>query len=163
MKLGNSFKIFASLAVLSGATAKLRHAQRKEQETPAGPISCDFAQMDTTPPIASCVPGVNAAGNEPAANNQDGFFTVSGLDDVATITQVELIDMGSLHSYGFFDIGTAIKYVQAPGAPPKLKEFKGEVDWKITGNGDLQVKVTDCAGNVGEALCLVPPPPARRL
>jgi hypothetical protein len=118
---------------------------------------------DTTPPIASCVPGVNAAGNEPAANNQDGFFTVSGSDDVATITKVDLIDMGSGDSFGLFDINTAIKYVQAPGARPKLRESKGEVDWQITGNGVLKVKVTDCAGNVGEAFCLVPPPPARRL
>jgi hypothetical protein len=31
MKLGNCFKIFASLAVLSGAAAKLGHAPRKEQ------------------------------------------------------------------------------------------------------------------------------------
>jgi hypothetical protein len=118
---------------------------------------------DTTLPIASCVPGANPAGNEPAANNQDGFFTVSGSDDVATITQVELIDMGSGYSFGFFDIDTAIKYVQAPGAPPKIRESKGEVDWQITGNGDLKVEVTDCAGNVGEAFCLVPPPSDRRL
>ena len=117
---------------------------------------------DTTPPVASCEPGVNPAGEEPKADNQDGFFTVSGSDDVKDVTQVELVDMGSGESFGFFDIGTQIKYVQAPGAPVKIKKGSGEVDWKLTGNGDLKVVVEDCAGNTSEASCLVPPKPSLR-
>ena len=131
--------------------------------------SCDICEIvektweDTTPPVATCLPGLNPAGNEPDADNQDGFFTVSGSDDLAEITQVELIDSGSGVSFGFYDVGAKIKYVQAPGAPVKVKEASGEVDWKLTGNGDLKVIAVDCAGNESEAHCLVPPPPARFL
>ncbi len=137
---------------------------------------CDTAVkewVDTTPPIAQCVPTVNPAGkNEPNApgnggqgQNQDGFYELLGDDVVWPDEDLEVFvtDDGSGTVWGPFDVGTRIKYTQAPGGKPSQKLIGGSgsaVAWHLTGNGDALVTVVDGSGNVSDAVsCLVPPPP----
>lgn len=137
---------------------------------------CDTATkewVDTTPPEAFCEPSVNPGGNEPQApgnggkgQNQDGFYGLSAEDVVWPADSLELFvtDDGSGTVWGPFPAGTNIKYVQAPGAPPSIKDMSGAGDgyvhWMIKGNGDAYVTAVDGSGNVSDpAYCLVPPPP----
>jgi hypothetical protein len=117
---------------------------------------------DTTPPAAACIDGNNPAGNEPQANqtNEDGFFIATAMDIVDLNPQVFIRDTGSGHIFGPYISGVNFKYVQAPGAPVKEKDGSGEVDWKLTGNGDPAVFAVDFSGNQSaDELCFVPPPP----
>lgn len=125
--------------------------------------------VDTTPPVASCVPGPNPDGTIPAApgtggdaQNPDGFWTISATDDVWGEADLDVFvqDDASGFVFGPYASPTNIKYVQAPGAPTKEKAGPGAVDWQLTGNGDALVYATDGSGNVSAAVsCLVPPPP----
>ncbi len=137
---------------------------------------CDTAEkiwQDTTPPTAQCVPTVNPAGtNIPNApgkggqgQNQDGFYQLMGEDVVwpQADLDVYVTDNVSGTVWGPFDVGTRIKYTQAPGGKPSQKPIGGSssaVTWHLTGKGDALVTVMDGSGNVSLAVsCLVPPPP----
>jgi hypothetical protein len=133
--------------------------------------------QDTTPPEASCEPGVNPHGkNEPGEvgqegkGNPDGFYEMTGEDDVWPVELLEffVLDTGSGTTFGPFSGGTTIKYTQAPGAPPSMKRMgsnsdqgqAGAVVAHIIGNGDAAIQAVDGSGNVSDpddALCPVPP------
>jgi hypothetical protein len=112
---------------------------------------------DVTPPSVSCPPGPNPAGNEPQANNQDGFFRMVASDNLDASVPVYIKDLGSGTVFGPYASGTTFKLTQAPGAPVRVKAFTGVVKWKFTFNGDAQLIATDAAGNTATATCLVPP------
>lgn len=123
--------------------------------------------LDVTPPEAGCDPTTNPSGkNEPTAGanpksgqNPDGFYVLTGSDNVDPTVEIFLTDSVSGMVFGPFATGTKIKLVQAPGATPNIKPGPGVIDWKITIQGDAIVSVTDAAGNVTRVGCLVPPPP----
>jgi len=129
--------------------------------------------VDTTPPVSACTPSVNPAGNEPVApgkggqgQNQDGFYELTATDAVWPEESLQLfvVDEGTGTVFGPFAYGTNIKYVQAPGTQPKMRDMSksgdGEVDYLIKGQGDATVFAIDGSSNVGEKVsCLVPPPP----
>ncbi len=136
--------------------------------------------VDTTPPQAACVETVNPSGkNIPKApgkggqgQNQDGFYELTGSDDVFGIAGLEvfLTDTESGTVFGPFAIGTKVKYTEANGTTPKIKPMGGNngagtgngnaVDYHIWGNGDGSIVVIDGSGNTSEsASCLVPNPP----
>ncbi len=137
---------------------------------------CDTAEkfwVDTTPPEAACSPSINPGGNEPPApgkggkgQNQDGFYNLSAVDVVWPEGDLLLYvtDAGSGHVFGPFPSGTNIKYIQAKGAKPSIKDMSGNgsggVDWKIQGKGDAILTAVDGSGNTSaEVWCLVPPRP----
>jgi hypothetical protein len=126
--------------------------------------TCGFevSVVDNEPPSASCEPASNPAGNEPQADNQDGFFVLDGGDNCA-VSAIYVVDSVSGHRFGPYDPLTTFKYVEAPGAPNKEKLGPGDVDYKLTGNGDAYVLVIDTNGNESTSECLVPPKPARHL
>ena len=128
--------------------------------------------VDTTPPDAACVETVNPSGKHvPTApakggqgQNQDGFYQLLGEDVVWPTDDLEffVVDSGSGTVFGPFAAGTNIKYIEAPGAPPKMKTMGSAddaVEYQIKGNGDAMLHVVDGSGNVGTAACLVPPRP----
>lgn len=125
--------------------------------------------VDTTPPVATCVPGPNPSGRIPSApgaggraQNPDGFYTISAVDDVWGALDVELFvtDDGSGHIFGAFDNPTNMKYTQAPGATPTQSAGSGAVDWNLKGKGDAVLTAVDGSGNTSDPVsCLVPPPP----
>jgi hypothetical protein len=123
--------------------------------------------LDVTPPKAACEPTTNPAGktvppagtNPASGQNPDGFFVLTGGDNIDEDVEIFLTDDASGVIFGPFPNGTTIKLVQAPGATPSIKPGAGVIDWKIRIQGDAVVSVTDAAGNVTEVSCLVPPPP----
>ena len=127
--------------------------------------------MDTTPPSASCDPTVNpsgiriprAPGNGGQGQNQDGFYEVTAEDDVWPVADVEtfVVDTGSGTVFGPFESGMKMKYIEAPGAPVRIRPMNGSVDWQIIGNGDAAVYAIDGSGNQSDPVeCRVPPPPS---
>jgi len=124
--------------------------------------TCSFlvTVIDNEAPVATCEPGNNPAGNEPQAKNQDGFFVLGGGDNCG-VASIYVVDSGSGHQFGPYPAGTTFKYTEAPGGQIKEKAAPGDVDWKLTGNGDAYVLVTDIHGNTHTAECLVPPKPSR--
>jgi len=130
---------------------------------------CDEVEkvwQDTTDPIADCDSSVNPGGQEPPAGqknkhqNPDGFYVIAGEDLVDPNPTIMVKDDGSGEMFGPFPSGTNIKYTQAPGGKPNMREGNGEVDYFIKGKGDALVVVTDFAGNEDTASCLVPPSPS---
>ena len=126
--------------------------------------------VDTTPPVVTCVPGVNPGGNTtPAApgkggnsQNPDGFYQLNATDAVWPAADIELyvVDTGSGTVFGPFAVGTVIKYTEAPGATPSQQAMAGAVAWHITGTGDMAIYAVDGSGNVStNVACLVPPAP----
>jgi hypothetical protein len=142
-----------------------------------GPDECDSVTkdwVDTIAPDAACVETVNPAGkNIPKApgnggqgQNQDGFYELlaeDNLDDGCDPLRLFLTDDGSGTVFGPFEVGTKIKYTQAPGGKPSQKKMGGKnsaIDWKIKGKGDAQLTAVDQSGNRSDAAsCLVPPAP----
>lgn len=134
-----------------------------------GTLEVEKEWVDTTPPVATCEPGPNPSGKIPAApgrggqaQNPDGFYTISAVDDVWGALDVDLFvtDDVSLHVFGAFGNPTNIKYVQAPGATPSQSPGSGAVDWNLKGKGDAVLTAVDGSGNTSDAVnCLVPPPP----
>jgi hypothetical protein len=130
----------------------------------AGMSVCDTATktwVDTTPPDAACTETNNPSGNNipkagPGAGNSgenpDGFYELTATDIVGPVE----ITVGP---FGPFPSGTKIKFTQAPGKEPSIKEGPGDIDWHITLPGDLVMIATDGAGNETTVTCLVPPPP----
>ncbi len=118
-------------------------------------------------PTASCVKGVNPAGNIPPANGgqrPDGFYQLLATDKFDPSPQIFVKDMGSGTIFPVsppgFASGTYIKYTQAPGATPSIVPFSGAVSWHITGTGDAGVYAVNFVGNPSPIVsCLVPPPP----
>jgi hypothetical protein len=126
--------------------------------------ACDFAVVveDNEVPTATCAPANNPGGNVPKANNQDGFFVLGG-DDNCSVTSFQVVDSVSGFVFGPFPSGTVFKYTEAPGSTPSQKPGTGNVDYFLKGKGDAYVLVTDGAGNMATAPCLVPPKPSRLL
>eukprot|EP00977_Amphora_coffeiformis_P028015 scaffold34682_cov243-Amphora_coffeaeformis.AAC.12 len=119
---------------------------------------------DNEDPLAVCVQGPNPNGKTPPADNQDGFWTIRGLDnclETAGLT-VQVFDEVTEYEFpGPFDpSGTNVKYVQAPGGRPTQKKGPRMVDYQLKGKGDMVVTVTDAAGNTHSQICRVPPPPS---
>ena len=135
--------------------------------------------QDTTPPEAACDPTENphgnkkpkAPGNGGQGQNQDGFYEMTGMDDVWPDGELAfyVTDTGSGTLFGPFAWGTTIKYVEDDEATPSISPMGGNngnggqgnaVDWQIIGNGDASVTAVDGSGNVSAgSSCLVPPPP----
>ncbi len=129
--------------------------------------------VDTTPPVAECVPTVNPHGKkQPQApgtgQNEDGFYQLLATDDVwpADTLEVFVTDSGSGTVFGPLAVGSNIKYTEANGATPMLKAMgsikgqAGAIVAHITGNGDAVVTANDASGNQSDPVsCLVPPPP----
>ncbi len=126
------------------------------------------------PPQPFCEESVNPHGaNVPPAGsttlpgpkggqNEDGFYLVG-----ANTECVLLVDGGSGFVFGVFPSGTTIKYTEANGAEPSVKDIgsdngqAGAVDSHLTGTGDLLVFAANCSGAPSgtPVSCLVPPPP----
>jgi hypothetical protein len=124
--------------------------------------------VDTTPPVAACIPTTNPSGknipragkNPKSGQNPDGFYELTATDLVDPNPQIFIHDSASNFVAGPFDNGTKIKLVQAPGAKPKVKPGAGVIDWKIKLKGDALLVAVDASGNVAAPVsCLVPPPP----
>ena len=131
----------------------------------AGNTGNDTAVMrvvDTTAPTTACVPTNNPSGdNTPGSYNPDGFYELTSTDLVDTAVEVFIADSTNPSvRFGPFPAGTKIKLVQAPGAQSKVKDGTGDIDYKVTLNGDALITGVDNAGNVSnQAVCLVAPPP----
>lgn len=128
--------------------------------------------IDSTPPLAQCQPSVNPHGKQvPAADksNQDGFYMLMAADDVwpAEALEMYLTDTASGMVFGPFAVGDTIKYTQAPGAKPGIKDMgssSGKADAVVAHiicNGDAMLTAMDGSGNASApAFCvLVAPPP----
>jgi len=135
-------------------------------------LTFDKEWVDTTPPTAACVESVNPGGRVPTApgkggqaQNQDGFYEISGDDDIWPDDQLQVFvrDSGSGTVFGPYAVGTDIKYTEDGDATPESKSIGGPnspVQVHIIGNGDAEVLVVDGSGNTSDAGdCLVPPPP----
>lgn len=67
--------------------------------------------------------------------------------------------------FGPFASGIVVKFTEAPGAAPSIKEIgsttgkAGAVTWHITLLTDPVVTAKDASGNTASCTCLVPPPP----
>ena len=136
--------------------------------------------VDTTPPEAACLETFNpsgkniprAPGNGGQGQNQDGFYELTGSDDVFGSEDLEvfMVDTDSGTVFGPFPVGTKVKYTEANGTTPRMQAMGGNngngsgggtaVDFHIWGNGDASTFVIDGSGNVSDAAsCLVPPAP----
>ncbi len=136
-------------------------------------IGKDFGNIRT--PIASCNETVNPAGkNVPPAGsttlpgskggqNEDGFYELQANNPLAEIF-VKDIGSGTIFPLAppGFSPGTKIKYTEANGATPSIKNIGGPnsaVDWHITGTGDAAVYAVVGIVKGPEVVCKVPPPP----
>jgi hypothetical protein len=137
-----------------------------------GSASATKDWVDTTPPSADCTPTVNPAGKKiPAApanggqaKNQDGFYQLSGDDEVWPDEWLAawVHDTGSGTWFGPFPIGTRIKYTEDPTAVPTQQKMGGPrstVPWHLIGTGDGVLHVVDGSWNSSTDACLVPPAP----
>lgn len=135
----------------------------------SGSLSVEKIWEDTTPPVAMCVPGPNPSGKIPAApgnggqgQNQDGFYTISATDDVWGPLDLSMFvtDDGTGTVFGPLENPSNIKYTEANGATPSIRDGSGAVDHQIKGQGDALITAVDGSGNVSEGVsCLVPPAP----
>ncbi|MCG8923584.1 VWA domain-containing protein [Lentzea sp. CC55] len=130
----------------------------------SGTAVCDDVTkdwVDTTPPVVTCTPTNNPSGGTvPPPTNEDGFYLLSATDAVDPNPQIYVRDTASTAVFGGFPSGTKIKLVQAPGATPTQKPGSGDIDWKITLQGDALVSAKDASGNESAPVrCNVPPPP----
>jgi hypothetical protein len=127
--------------------------------------------VDTTPPVARCVPTTNPAGSNipPAGSstlpgpkggqNEDGFYQLIGTDLVG-VASILVHDSGSPFVSDPFASGDKVKITQAPGAAPRdVRPGPGVIVSKLKLKGDAVLVVTDTSGNETRVLCLVPPPP----
>ena len=122
---------------------------------------------DRVAPVLGCTATTNPAGkvippagtNPRSGQNPDGFYLLSGSDNVDATVSIFIVDRVSGAVFGPFAPGTKIKLVQAPGATPGIKPGAGVINWMVTLKGDAIIRATDAAGNTGTASCRVPPPP----
>lgn len=110
---------------------------------------------DTTPPVVYCDPGVNPAGKEKNEKKQgnDKFYELIGADDVDGAVDIYLTDSESEITFGPFDSGDNVQLTEAKGATPRQEIGNGEVDYRISTQGQVMISATDEAGNEGEAVC----------
>jgi hypothetical protein len=117
--------------------------------------------IETTNPHGQTVPpaGSTTMPGPRGGQNEDGFYRI-GSD---TGKAVNVKDTGSGTVFGPFPSGTKIKYTEAPGGTPSIKEIgstngqAGAVQYHITGTGDAFVFPTGELQN--GVFCRVPPPP----
>jgi len=126
----------------------------------------DIQIVDTTSPEVACVETANPHGNNvPGGKNEDGFFELVAIDICDPDPDIFVVDTGSGVVFGPFASGTKIKYTEAPGGKPSIKEMgsdngqAGAIDWHIKGKGDAAVYAVDASGNMAYMMCYVPPPP----
>lgn len=125
--------------------------------------------VDTTPPVARCVPTTNPGGHIPRApgnggqgQNQDGFYRLVATDDVWPTTALDLTvsDAATGTEFGPFAVDTDVKWTQANGAAPSQKPGSGDVEWRLKGQGDMVLVAVDGSGNRSAPVtCLEPNPP----
>jgi hypothetical protein len=134
--------------------------------------------VDETAPEVWCIETVNPAGkNVPPAGsttlpgpkggqNEDGFYELNARDNFDLNPEIWVVDSETGVTFGPFASGTKIKYTEANGAEPSIKEMTSAkskadaVDWQIKGQGDMILMAIDSSGNVGSCdCCLVPPLP----
>lgn len=110
---------------------------------------------DRETPVVRCAPGRNpSGGNEPPAQNEDGFYEVSSRDNCS----VQSVSIGDY----ILGNGETIKITQSlAAAGVRLLEEMGPLRVKhfLVGPGDAVIVGRDGSGNAGSATCLVPPPP----
>ena len=129
-------------------------------DTSSNSASCSFTVhiFDDEIPVGGCIPGVNPAGNKPAANNQDGFFQITGTDNCEIEKpglKAYVVDSGSgtrfptaASGLEFYELGTTFKYTSSRTGRIQERAFPGKVNWKLAGNGDAYVLIEDEAGNI---------------
>jgi hypothetical protein len=115
--------------------------------------------VDTTPPDTSCPQTINPSGkNTPPSGNPDGFYELVATDAVDDDPQIYVMTGGVV--FGPFPSGTTVKFIEAPGATPSIREMNGAVDYQIIGPDDMQIYGVDFSGNQRDPVtCPVPPPP----
>ena len=132
---------------------------------------------DVTAPEVACLETVNPHGkNVPPAGrttlpgpkggqNEDGFYELLAWDDVDSNPDIYVVDTGSGVVFGPFASGDKIKYTEDLYAIPEMKKMgsnkgkAGAIAAHIIGNGDAAVAAVDASGNMGWAICYVPPVP----
>jgi hypothetical protein len=141
-------------------------------------LTLEKITVDRTPPEVCCVETVNPHGkNIPPAGsttlpgakggqNEDGFYELIAVDNIDPEPEIFVVDSVTGVTFGPFESGTIIKYTEANGATPSIKEMgsdkgqAGAVDWHIKGQGDMILMAIDDSGNIAECTCcLVPPKP----
>lgn len=143
--------------------------------TEADPVAANNSAAETTlvlprdrvAPVLGCTATTKPAGkvvppawtNPQSGQNPDGFYLLSGSDNVDATVAIMVVDSVSGATFGPFAAGTKIKLVQAPGAVPSIKPGAGVIAWMITIKGDAIITATDAADNTGTASCRVPPTP----
>lgn len=123
--------------------------------------------------VPTCLETVNPHGKQiPQApgqgQNEDGFYEISSLPGSEN-QEVFVRDTATGTTFGPFEPGTRVKYVEANGAKPSIKPMAANgsnnngsataVDWQIKGQGDMQIVVVDEDGGEVTTTCLVPPFP----
>lgn len=170
---GDTFTFTETLALSASATVGTYTCTVDFQLNgqPAGPgfvQTVTVKYKDKVAPTATCTEGPNPSGNVPKAGqnpksgqNPDGFWTVSGSDNLPGVTvYVKDGTSGYVYPGPFNPSGTNVKYTQAPGATPSQEPGEGVVTYKLKGQGDMVIYAVDAAGNKSaETKCLVPPPP----
>jgi hypothetical protein len=137
-------------------------------------VSCSFTVTvnDTEPPLADCVPAVNAAGNTvpPAGTNPrsgqnpDGFYQLLASDNCDGANLAIFVkdsaqgSCGGAFSAGPYAPGTRVKLTQSPGTSG-VKPMAGVIVAHIHTVGEPVLVVTDSSGNATCHKCFVPPPP----
>ena len=141
-------------------------------------LTLEKVTIDTTPPEVWCIETVNPHGkNVPPAGsttppgpkggqNEDGFYELFAEDNEDPEPEIFVVDSITGVTFGPFENGTKIKYTEANGAKPSIKEMgsdkgqAGAIYWHIKGQGDMILMAIDDSGNVASCdCCLVPPKP----
>lgn len=131
---------------------------------------------DVTPPMIECVESVNPHGNnipgekrpdQAKGNNPDGFYQIFAEDNCDPEPEIYITyrESGEPMLFGPFTSGIIVKFTQAPGAKPSIKNIgssngqAGAVSYHITVPDEPIVWALDDSGNRHGCFCLVPPPP----
>ena len=162
--------------VASGETATFVSTLQVDESAPRGTLTCrigftldgvpggpGFVQTvhvdltgDVIPPVVSCPPGPNPAGNL-SSDSSDGYYRMIALDDVDPNVDIYVRDTASNLRFGPYASGTTFKLAQAPGGKVEVKPFTGTVQNKFTLNGDAELMGIDASGNSAATVCTVAP------
>jgi len=124
--------------------------------------------VDTTPPRAACIPGVNPSGkkipvagkNASSGQNPDGYYQLLAKDDCDPHPLIYIADTGSSFIAGPFASRDVIKLTQSPGRQPSQDPAPDPIVAHLHFRGDGLIFAVDANGNASEPeLCLVPRPP----
>ena len=145
---------------------------------PIGWGNVTICVKDDEPPEVACLETVNPHGKTvpPAGKttlpgpkggqNEDGFYELLAVDNFDLDPDIFVVDTGSGEVFGPFSSGDKVKYTEANGAEPGIKNIgssngqAGAVAAHINGTGDMAVFAVDAVGNESPLVsCLVPPPP----